>query len=373
MQPAACLPSIVPSRASRAKISQHRPPPRPRTARVLHTVVACAALRWRACGSTAMRGARGGVSYPRRERVAWHTPSDVACALVRVRLCVCACACALVHVVQGHSWIWRHRADNLCPPLANTTQHKAAAEAALLQLIPNVTMLGSTFSDGQLSILRHNWRYAWCDADASASAMAHQRGSLRAEDIVLTHDFKLYLGDVLSAERGSFELFDVELFLQQYLSSLYWSLTMLMKTPCATLHRAASGSPNAARRGTVAPIRQSTAAPILLRCADPLGAPPSHARSYVGPDTVIEKLVGCMLVLLGAFVFAVIMGTVVGVIKSVESHNAALRGARSRHHRSSHTLHLASQASIRDCWSSACCHPPPSMSRPRALIELHIF
>ena len=48
--------------------------------------------------------------------------------------------------------------------------------------------------------------------------------------------------------------------------------------------------------------------------------------AYVGPDTAMEKAVACVLVLLGAFVFAVIMGMVVQVIKSVESKGAELRG-----------------------------------------------
>ena len=80
------------------------------------------------------------------------------------------------------------------------------------------------------------------------------------------------------APHTSTELYDGELFMQQYLSSLYWSLTMLMKT------------------------------------------------AYVGPDTFPEKALSCVLVLLGAMVFAMIMGAVVGIIKAVEARGASLRG-----------------------------------------------
>ena len=65
--------------------------------------------------------------------------------------------------------------------------------------------------------------------------------------------------------------------LQQYITSLYWSLTMLMKTP------------------------------------------------VVGPDTLVEKIFSCFLVLLGAFVFAVLLGNITAMIAVFDRKNAMFR------------------------------------------------
>ena len=62
-----------------------------------------------------------------------------------------------------------------------------------------------------------------------------------------------------------------------YLSSMYWSLTMLMKTP------------------------------------------------YIGPDTLLEKVFGCLMVVLGAFMFAVLLGNIIALIKTFEKRGSTLR------------------------------------------------
>ena len=182
-------------------------------------------------------------------------------------------------------WVFRHRVDTACPQLPNTPQHKLAADAALDSMMGLLGQKGNNFTEFQAAVLRHNWRHAWCENPPTAPiypklyADTAMINSLPVGE--LTHDFKLYLGsrvDELPENSGSTNLYDGELFLQQYLSSLYWSLTMLMKT------------------------------------------------AYVGPDTYAEKALSCLLVMLGAIVFAMIMGAVVSIIKAVEAHNASLRG-----------------------------------------------
>ena len=158
----------------------------------------------------------------------------------------------------GHSWIFRSRVDSGCPPLPeDSSNHQAAAAAALDALEQQLRLVNNSFSPEQRVVLSANWRYAWCDdrSGLPPNATSNTVGEL-------SHDFKLYLGNVLSALPDTQLLFDSNLFVQQYFSSLYWSLTMLMKT------------------------------------------------AYIGPDTVTEKYLACILVLLGAFVFAMIMGTV---------------------------------------------------------------
>lgn len=66
-------------------------------------------------------------------------------------------------------------------------------------------------------------------------------------------------------------------FSQQYLSSFYWAMTMLMKSP------------------------------------------------FVGPDTVYEKFFGCTMVVVGAVVFALLLGNVHGTINAVDRSGAQLR------------------------------------------------
>ena len=170
----------------------------------------------------------------------------------------------------GTSWIFRHSTCNRLHyrswPLGLPSTYESAAEQALLALV-NTTRPG-IFTERHLEVLRHNWKYLWCDATDDP-----------AVEFVLHHDFGLYLGHVTGLDDGLDWSTDFDLLAQQYLSAMYWSLTALMKT------------------------------------------------AYVGPDTSLEKSVACVLVLLGAFVFAVIMGMVVQVIKSVEAKGAALRGA----------------------------------------------
>ena len=64
---------------------------------------------------------------------------------------------------------------------------------------------------------------------------------------------------------------------QQYASALYWSLTMLMKT------------------------------------------------AYVGPDTLVEKVSACALVIVGAMQFALLLGNVVAMLTSYDKSNVQLR------------------------------------------------
>ena len=64
---------------------------------------------------------------------------------------------------------------------------------------------------------------------------------------------------------------------QQYLSSMYWSLTTLMKTP------------------------------------------------WIGPDTVLEKLFSCVCVVLGATLFATLLGNVTALVSSYDKRHAELR------------------------------------------------
>ena len=66
-------------------------------------------------------------------------------------------------------------------------------------------------------------------------------------------------------------------FAQQYMSSLYWSLTTLMKTP------------------------------------------------WVGPDTVLEKVFSSMMVVLGATMFAVLLGNVTAMINTYNKRHSELR------------------------------------------------
>ena len=145
-----------------------------------------------------------------------------------------------------------------------------------------LALANNSFTPEQYSVLDHNWPYCWCEQplDDPSQAAAGAVGQLH-------HDFKLYLGNVTRlydpSTAGTAALYEGELFLQQYFSSLYWSLTMLMKT------------------------------------------------AYVGPDTVFEKGLSCLLVLLGAIVFAVIMGAVVAIIKTIEAKNAQLRNVIQQH------------------------------------------
>ena len=95
--------------------------------------------------------------------------------------------------------------------------YRAEAEFALIALIQSVP--NGTLSPIQQQVLRHNWRYSWCDKSIGP-----------ATPTTLVHDFKLYLGSIFGLEDGLENSTDAELIIQQYLSSLYWSLTMLMKT-----------------------------------------------------------------------------------------------------------------------------------------------
>merc|ERR1719473_996692 len=66
-------------------------------------------------------------------------------------------------------------------------------------------------------------------------------------------------------------------FTQQYMSSMYWSLTTLMKTP------------------------------------------------WVGPDTVAEKIYACLMVVLGATLFAMLLGNVTAMINTYNKRHSELR------------------------------------------------
>lgn len=102
----------------------------------------------------------------------------------------------------GHSWIFRHRADSSCPGLPATPQHREAAAAALTALSSNLSAIGNNFSDYQMRVLTHNWRYAWCEGPTDAEALpatidplllwASNKSELPVGQ--LTHDFKLFLG-----------------------------------------------------------------------------------------------------------------------------------------------------------------------------------
>ena len=86
-----------------------------------------------------------------------------------------------------------------------------------------------TVCNGVLSNLQRNWRYVWCKRSDGS--------------------FDLNPGMLYNTHWG-----------YQYLSSVYWSLTMLMKT------------------------------------------------AYIGPDTFIEKLFACIMVVVGSLVFIVVLG-----------------------------------------------------------------
>lgn len=95
-------------------------------------------------------------------------------------------------------------------------------------------------------VLTRNWRHVWCESGEEGAALATFDGGATAPDARAQHTFEaqrlsinpalLYHGDLA----------------QQYFSSFYWALSMLMKT------------------------------------------------AYVGPDTLAEKMFGCLGVLLGA-------------------------------------------------------------------------
>ena len=118
---------------------------------------------------------------------------------------------ALSHRSAGRSSLLSQ--DTKCPPLPDTSYYEDLANQSLTLLLPNVSAPG--LSQMQIEVLSVNWRYCWC---------------LTPEGTLL-HDFKLYLGFVDSLAPGLDGMFDAELFVQQYFSSIYWSLTMLMKTP----------------------------------------------------------------------------------------------------------------------------------------------
>ena len=96
----------------------------------------------------------------------------------------------------GSSWLWRHRSDKLCTVLANTTENWARTETALEGLLLEES--GSHLSEAQLELLRHNWRYAWCDGGRD-----------------LQQDFKLFLGNIESVDSRIAMSHSAELILQQ--------------------------------------------------------------------------------------------------------------------------------------------------------------
>ena len=118
----------------------------------------------------------------------------------------------------GTSWIFREgQAD--CAALSDDARADAIAAVDVL-----ADELGGTGGSGGVglpeedaSVLRHNWRYVWCDAAADATRRRLGGGGGSGS---LSADFKLWGSAAVGYSLP-----------QMYLSSMYWSLTMLMKTP----------------------------------------------------------------------------------------------------------------------------------------------
>jgi hypothetical protein len=106
-------------------------------------------------------------------------------------------------------------------------------------------------------------------------------------------------------------------FSQQYMSSLYWSLTTLMKTP------------------------------------------------WVGPDTVEEKIFASLMVVLGATLFAMLLGNVTAMINTYNKRHSELRDQLTTLHTFAHFRRVPAHLQRKVCRCCATCAPatpPPSVS-----------
>ena len=102
---------------------------------------------------------------------------------------------------------------------------------------------------------------------------------VRADDPLhtVTYEGKSWLLRVPAGSTYLDKNVSVTPFSQQYMSAMYWSLTALMKTP------------------------------------------------WVGPDTVAEKIYACLMVVLGATLFAMLLGNVTAMINTYNKRHSELR------------------------------------------------
>jgi hypothetical protein len=101
-------------------------------------------------------------------------------------------------------------------------------------------------------------------------------------------------------------------FMQQYLSSLYWSLTALVKVcphACCVLVGARGGSHQEMAFSNCA----ANFPPFGVPYTSTLGA--ASQVPWVSPNTLSEKVFGSVIVVLGAIFFALILGNVVSALQ----------------------------------------------------------
>jgi hypothetical protein len=153
----------------------------------------------------------------------------------------------------GTSWTMRgFLAPTLCAPLDPTEANRQRASLALAARAGVEPGYGNATAPQReiLEVLEENWVHAWCEPMPAVPG-----GPLAPSPAnLLTLDFG-----------------------QQYLSSLYWSLTLLMKT------------------------------------------------AHIGPDTAYEKLFATVMVFVGSLVYIVMLASVVSMLTAYSKTNAIHR------------------------------------------------